>query len=626
MTVLCGWLGKEEPAANAQAVVGSMGRALRTHSSQVWVSWSAHGLAVGLLDLPSGEQPQDPSPAVLGEGRYYLWMAGEAFDGGGVIDVPEPEHSRRLQFRCELIDLVQRRGIETIRSVDGEYQIVIWDRKERTLTLVNDRFGALPLYYARTSEGFGFAGGVRGVLLAPGVRLDPDPEALREAVTFGGFRLGDRTNIAGVKMLPGASVLTVRDGSLRSCCYWRWTDIPRQAPRPFPELAEQAHALWKTSVRRRVAGAARPGQTLSGGLDSRAILAEGALVSPTWIALTYGLAGCDDARYAQRAAEAARATWVFYPLYGGQTPDWLDRRTAHIQETDGLIELVDLMHLEPLSLGARLFDTTLSGYIGDAVCGPTFNDVTTPQDVLQYLPFYGTGLGMDFTTALARTEQLVSALDGAPARFALFANKLPQSTNRLTAAWRSRVRVRRPFVDYAFFDFCQGLPSETRGRQAFYERWLLSRYPACFASIPNQKTGVPIQTPRWQLQLDRGRRFLWRKTKPHLGALGVLVRPRLRYYHNDELFWRAPEVWPRIEGTILRPGSLCCETLGRDAVTTFLRDWRERAAGPAQVVGALYVYETYHRDLPDHLSAARKGAIGSEFASSALTSSKLAKS
>ncbi|MFQ5667561.1 MAG: hypothetical protein ACE5I7_14210, partial [Candidatus Binatia bacterium] len=221
-----------------------------------------------------------------------------------------------------------------------------------------------------------------------------------------------------------------------------------------------------------------------------------------------------------------------------------------------------------------------------------------------HMPWYGTGLGMGWSEALARAREFLAALDGAPARFALFAHKLPQSTNRWAAAWRSWLRVRKPFVDYDFFDFCQGLPASVRGEQALHERWLQSSYPQCFASIPNQKTGMPILTPRWRVQLVRGKRLAWRKVQPVLAALSVPAQPRLRYYHNDELFWRTPESRSRIEGTILRPGSLCCEILGREQVTSVVRAWFDRAAAPAQVIGALYIYETYHRDLPAHLRAA----------------------
>ena len=608
MTVLCGWL-PAEPESDGSAVVAAMGRALRTNPTQTWACWHVPGLAVGLLELPGPQPAAEQYTPAVGAGRYHLWMAGEAFGGNGFVDVPGVDHTRTLTFRQQLLAVLIAHGADALADLDGEYQIVLWDAHERCLLLINDRFGGLPLYWARSSCGFAFAGGVRGVLMAPGVAADPDPEALREAVTFGGFRLGDRTNVAAVKMLPGANVMTVRGRSATARRYWDWKILRSVAARPMPAIIESVHDLWQQAVHRRVSGAQRPGQTLSGGLDSRAVLAEAAPQAPRWTAITYGVVGCDDARWARQAAEAVGATWVFHPLYSGRDPDWLDYRTRAILSTDGLIQLGDLMHLETLPLQAALLDVHLSGYIGDAVSGSTFNAVTTAEDVMPNMPWYGTRCGMGWSEALTRMTELVADLDGAPARFALFEHKLPQSTNRWTAAWRPWLRVRKPFVDYAFFDFCQGLPATVRGEQELHERWLRSRYPVCFASIPNQKTGMPVLTPNWRVQLERAKRFTWRRVQPWLARLGWPAQPRVRAYQNDEVFWRKPESRDRIAGTILRPGSLCVDILGREEVASVVGDWFERAAAPAQVIGALYVYEAYHRDLPAHLDAARCGKV-----------------
>ena len=123
--------------------------------------------------------------------------------------------------------------------------------------------------------------------------------------------------------------------------------------------------------------------------------------------------------------------------------DWLSARAGHIQATDGLIELGDLMHLESLPLQRERFDVHVSGYIGDAVSGPTFASVATTEQVLLSLPYYGTGISLEYPAALARVAEAVETLDPThrtPLRYAVFEHKLPQSTNRWTAAWRPWLR------------------------------------------------------------------------------------------------------------------------------------------------------------------------------------------
>src|SRR5258706_6593430 len=115
---------------------------------------------------------------------------------------------------------------------------------------------------------------------------------------------------------------------------------------------------------------------------------------------------------------------MFLPLYDG---DWLRARSGHIQSTDGLIELGDLMHLESLPLQRERFDVHISGYIGDAVSGPTYAAVHGPEDVLMKLPWYGAPISVPYDVALERARALLSGLHGAPARFALLEHKIPQS-------------------------------------------------------------------------------------------------------------------------------------------------------------------------------------------------------
>lgn len=583
--MLFGWLHAREH--DASEVIDAIAAALRVHDGQQVETWLLPGLAIGRLTDAAVDQPAPAS-----DGRYTLWMAGEVFDGPRQIDL--------------LTQLVAQ-GPSAIRDLNGEYQLALWDAQLRRLVLMTDRFGALPLYFGRSSEGAAFAGGVRGVLMAPGIPCEPDLDALREAVTFGGFRLGSRTNVTSVRMVPGAAALTATAlAEPRVARYWHWADLPAHSTRPLAEVVAELRETWRLAIAARLGGASRPGLTLSGGLDSRAILAEASAQGARLQAITYGVADCDDAVIARTATQAAGAEWVWHPLYGG--PDWLDRRIAHIQATDGLIELVDLMHLEALPVIRERVDVLLSGYIGDAVTGPTFNEIHDARDAVLALPYYGGRLSLPWDAVLERAEAMIAELRGAPARFALFEHKLPQSTNRLTAALRPWVRVRRPFVDYRVFDLAQGQPPELRRGGALHEHWLRSTYPECFARIAHQKTGVPILTPTWRRQVMRIGRYGWRRSAEMLRRAGLPVRVRRRSYHADDRFWREPAVRRRIESVVLRQGSLAVEAFGRAAVEATLADWFDRLAQPTQVIGALYVFDAYHRDLSATLRAARAAA------------------
>jgi hypothetical protein len=600
MSQIFGWL-PADAGADIWAVLDRMGAALRVDDAQRIATWTVPGVGIGVIEPPAvGGERDDLEPAASGDRRFLLWMAGEAFTSHDP-DLPlrDAAESRTRAFRRALLERWLQIGVDVVRRLDGEYHVAIWDARERELSLVNDRFGGLPSYWARSDAGVAFGGGVRGVLMAPGISREPDLDALREAASFGGFRLGDRTNVASVRMAEGATRQIFRNGARSSTRYWTWRDIPAEPARDARELVPVVQACWETAIARRTADRARYGQTLSGGLDSRAILAALAR-GPQWTAITYGVPGCVDAIYAQRAAAAVGASWIFLPLYDG---DWLQTRRAHIQSTDGLIELGDLMHLESLALQRSRFDVHVSGYIGDAVSGPTFAGLRTAEDVLSSLPWYGASISLPYDAALGRVQELIDALDGAPPRFATLANKLPQSTNRWTAAWRPWLRVRKPFVDYALFDFCQGLPTGVRLDGQLHERWLRSTYPTCFASIPNQKTGVAVLSPRWRVQSARIRRGVRARLLPSIPA-AWRPAPRIRSYHDNDRVWRQPAAVDAITGPILKPDAISAGVFSRERLAAFVERWRATAAAPAQVIGALYVYETYHAGLSRALADA----------------------
>lgn len=581
MSGLVGFLATRPGGGNPLPAMLAAGRVGR----QTTAGWTVGSLSLGVLDLPPISDPVRSA-----EGRFHLWFVGEVFHGGELLPGVDALSCRTLEFRVALLDLVLAQGVDgVVAGLDGEFHLALWDERAARLTLALDRFAGLPLYLARGSSGVAFGSRVASVLAAPGISAEPDFDALREAVTFGGYRLGRRTLALGVDMLPGAAVVTLAPGRAPEWRRaWTWAERATHAEgATVDDLLPELRVRWERAVTRRLVGSARPGQTLSGGLDSRAILAVAAATGP-FAALTYGVPGCDDARYAERAARAAGAEWSFLPLYSQhEGADWLERRRRFVLATDGLIDLHDLGHLESIPRQCELLDVHLSGYIGDAVVGPTFHDVTTPEGVLQALPYLGGALALPWPQALVRAEALVAELGAAPARFALFEHKLPQSTNRWAAAFRPWFRVRKPFTDLELFDFCQGLPNAVRGPGRLYEHFLAASYPALFSRIPNQKTGLPVLASPWRHQAARARRFAAR-------TLGL--GRRRRAYTDDHAALTAPGVWPRIESTVLRPDSLCVEIFGRAAVADTLARFRERGDGPVQTIGALWAYEVFWRD------------------------------
>jgi hypothetical protein len=477
----------------------------------------------------------------------------------------------------------------------------MWDERARTLRVWTDLFGNVPMYWASTAQGTAFGGGVRGVLMAPGVSTAPDPEAIREAVSFGGYRLGARTNVRDVQMAPWGASMTISRNRCEIARHTPWARLDVATNDDLDELLEQARAAWARAIRRRLEGARVPGITLSGGLDSRAIAAEARRQGARPQTLTFGVAAADDVRFARRAARALDLPWGLYPLY---TDGWLARRLDLILPTDGLIQLVDLMHLEALPQMPDMFDTLLSGYMGDVVCAGTYLDADSVTRVLAALPYYGGRAALTPAAASARVAELLAETHG-PARFVMYDQKLRQAIARIHGAARPYVRVRRPFIDREFLSIIQRVPKAPLADRRWYERWLRSTYPEAFARIPNQRTGSPPGVSPLRREVVRALRFGWRRSMERLRSAGLPVHVPERGFHPDERHWRKSDARDVIEGTILRPGSLTCEVLGRTAVQATTAEFFDHGIGAIQPIGAMFVYERYHQTLAGFLAAAR---------------------
>jgi len=175
------------------------------------------------------------------------------------------------------------------------------------------------------------------------------------------------------------------------------------------------------------------------------------------------------------------------------------------------------------------------------------------EDAAIAMPYYGAALSMPWPGALRRLSGMTADATWMQSAAVTLEHKHPQSTNRWTAAWRPWVRVRKPFMDYAFFDHHQTLPRELRLTGHYYERWLRRFYPAAFARIPNHKTGAPVLATVWQIQQARARRLARRSWLASARRLHLPHRPWSRAYADELAAWSRPGERVRMSARLAGP-------------------------------------------------------------------------
>lgn len=167
-------------------------------------------------------------------------------------------------------------GDACVDRFHGMFAFAVAERDSGRLTLVRDRLGIKPLYYAEVPGGLRFASTLPAVLAGGGVSTEIDPVALHHYMHFHAVVPAPHTILSGVRKLAPATIRTIEpDGRQRDRCYWDIRFVPRPEERDlsFEDWQELTLSALRTAVARRLVADVDVGVLLSGGLDSSLIVA-----------------------------------------------------------------------------------------------------------------------------------------------------------------------------------------------------------------------------------------------------------------------------------------------------------------------------------------------------------------
>ena len=231
------------------------------------------GVALGfrrlsIVDLsPAGAQPMTSAT-----GRYVVVFNGEIYNFQRLrtrLDAPWRGHSDTEV----LLAAIEAWGLErALGECIGMYAFALWDTREQTLSLVRDRAGVKPLYYALNATSLQFASELKALEIARTI----DDEA---AAFYTRFRYvpAPWSIYAGVKKLLPGSILTVsRDGASTLTRYWNAAEVAERVQGftgSDTEAIDRLDELLGDSVALRMIADVPLGVFLSGGVDSSLVAA-----------------------------------------------------------------------------------------------------------------------------------------------------------------------------------------------------------------------------------------------------------------------------------------------------------------------------------------------------------------
>jgi asparagine synthase (glutamine-hydrolysing) len=166
-------------------------------------------------------------------------------------------------------------GPACLDRLEGDFALVVWDRRRRTVFCARDFTGRRPLFLAPWRGGLVVASSLDSIAGLPG--FDPQLDFASVAADAAGllFSQDDETCMRGVRTLrAGHSARWSENGSLSTERFWNPLHSTDPAA-PFDEAALQLRELLVGAVNERVSATGMTAVWMSGGRDSTAVFAAG---------------------------------------------------------------------------------------------------------------------------------------------------------------------------------------------------------------------------------------------------------------------------------------------------------------------------------------------------------------
>lgn len=313
-----------------------------------------HGAAGAAIGLAAHRGSRCVSVAREPGGLVDVVVSGEIF-GPELID-PEAGSAAALILR-----LYRAGHLERLAAANGQFAAILHDHAAHRVVLVTDRLASVPIHIWSDAAGCVFATQTYALL---GVRRIPrraNPAALAQLFTLQ-RTLADTTPIAGVRALAAATICTVDADGVAERAYWRlaW----RRPDFDRTEGARRLAAAFRTALERQVDGA-DVGLLLSGGLDSRLVLAAAKQKPHCWT--TASFAGNPELALARQVADlmgAGHRTVLVNPADTLAIQDETTRDGGGMfpASTSVAAFMPDVAQGSAISLTGHGLDYTLRGY------------------------------------------------------------------------------------------------------------------------------------------------------------------------------------------------------------------------------------------------------------------------
>jgi asparagine synthase (glutamine-hydrolysing) len=377
-------------------------------------------------------------------GDVTLVFSGEEFPEPGTVErLKKQGHDVAAQGPSYLIHLYEEDPAFPA-SLNGRFHGLLADRTRGTVTLFNDRYGMHRIYYHESKEAFYFAAEAKAILEVRPELRSADPQGLGELIACGCV-LENRTIFEGIQVLPPASAWTFRNTSIeQKTPYFQAQEWENQTPLEPETYYREVRAVFSRNLPRYFNGREKIGVSLTGGLDTRMIMAWQR--SPPGSLPCYSFGGmyrdCQDVLLARQVAATCGQPHEVIPVgkeFLSQFPRYAER-TVYL--TDGCMDVTHSPDLYVNERAAKVAPVRMTGNYGGEVLRQVraFKPVNPPEGLFQ----------QDVLSHVQQAKETYGRqVEGHPLSFAVF-RQAPWHHYGLLALEQSQLALRSPYLDNDF--------------------------------------------------------------------------------------------------------------------------------------------------------------------------------
>ena len=487
-------------------------------------------------------------------------------------------------------------GKNFIKQLNGSFVFILHDFTNEKTILVNDRYGHNIHYYALYNDKFFFAPEIKAILQDKTFKKELNDEAVAEFFTFGEF-WNTKTFFKGINVLPPGTILTNEKKKLSSEKYWNFSyKIDHQKTQE--EFVDELFTTYKKAVRIRMEDALRHGVTLSGGLDSRTVVAGIPLEKrKNVITCTFGPKECDEVKIAKKVSSKAgigkHIVLEISPqllIDNAENEVWLTEGRSYIGVSFGYPLLSKVKNSIDVIFDGYALDLTLGGgYLKKEILSCK-NDKKL-RDIL-YKKFFKKRIFQDTELPLIFIKEYYDVIKELPGKSfdrefnKVIADALPNKSDQIfintrvtymqigDVPVRDLVELSHPTADNDFVDVLRTIPPEWRYGHYIYRKFFKKLSPE-LAKIPYNHTLVRVDAPllfwRMGLYYIYGSNLL--KRKMHILFGGKIFLEKKRSYVSFDEWFRTNEQWQSFfKELLLNEDSKSKKYLNQDYIKQLLEE------------------------------------------------------